>query len=133
MSHQMRYDVDQQVVWVTFTQKLTADKLLAATVEALKLAQEHGTYRFIYDVCICSMDDSMASIYEIPSRIQKLNPSPYNRIAVLYKQDLAVYEFIENVARNRALNIRKFEDIQDAHDWLAKSKPHFDSDEKSLS
>ena len=122
MSHQMRYDADQQVVWVVFAQQVTVDDLLAATTDALKLAQEHGTYRFIYDVCECSVDDSMASVYEIPSRIQELNPSPYNRIAVLYKDDVAIYEFIENVARNRGLNIRKFEDVEEAHRWLAKSK-----------
>ncbi len=122
MSHQMRYDADRQVVWVAFAQQVTVDDLLAATADALKLAQEHGTYRFIYDVRECSVEDSMASVYEIPSRIQELNPSPYNRIAVFYKDDVAIYEFIENVARNRGLNIRKFEDVEEAHQWLAKSK-----------
>ncbi len=83
-----------------------------------EFASKHGCDRVLLDYVQTHITDSILSIYENPSRMEKEGLTRAMRLAVCYEQDGQKHRFWETVFRNRGYMARAFKNEDDALQWL---------------
>jgi hypothetical protein len=92
-----------------------------AMEKAARLVESKGVVRVIYDIRRATGEASTTEIFDVSSSVA-LGPPATVRQAVVYSPDCLEPEevrFAENVAANRAIQMRLFTKIEDAMAWLA--------------
>jgi hypothetical protein len=121
MAHTVQFNSNNALVCVTHTGDLNAEEGLASTAKAIELATMHESYLFLFDMRQAKIDESVANVYTMPDKIWAMGASPKTRVTIVYTADHLIYEFLENVACNRGMTVKRFENMEEAIQWLLEA------------
>jgi hypothetical protein len=91
--------------------------------EAVRLAREKETDRYLFDDTELHINVSTVDIYELPKMILAAGISRTSRIAVVVSPEenrLDNYRFLETVCVNQGLHVKVFLSHDEAYQWLNK-------------
>jgi len=118
----MAYSVDYRqaagIVRIVLADDVSRQELEAARSESSGLLTEHGSHRLFVDASKEKQRQPILEDFEFTKRLREAY-GPKVRIAVLVDADDESYmRYVEDVARNRGVNMSLFIDKQAALDWL---------------
>ena len=113
-------DKKAEYVSLTFTGKVTRAEQEKGRAAAVRVLSAKGLGKLVVDATRIESEVSIADEFEFTSE-HKSSHGASVRIAVLYHRDeYERFHFIENVARNRGVNLKTFTDPNQANIWLIK-------------
>ena len=120
MKYTTQYDSDHGICTVSVTgkHKRPGDSVLLQQF-ARDFGKEHGCNRFLFDMTQAKIVGTTLDTLQagtVPADTDKKQES--QQIALVYARDLDEHKFLENVAVNRGYNVRIFDHIEKAMDWL---------------
>jgi hypothetical protein len=92
--------------------------------QAVRMAREHQTNRFLLDDTDFDTEASTLSIYDLPKLYAEAGFSRKDLIAVVISSldsGLDDYRFFETVCVNQGFRVKLFFTLVEAHRWLANS------------
>jgi hypothetical protein len=117
----LEFTDEGKTVKVAYRGAFSPDELRAATHEILAAMLERKTTRALLDCYEAHMDVPVINVYQLPDLYESRGITRHTRAAVILPKDkyrLDIYEFYEDVCRNRGYNVKLFEDRETAWDWL---------------
>jgi hypothetical protein len=108
-------------VLVAFTGQFSLDDVKRQGRETIRLMKEHRVTRVMVDCRNALAEVSLTDIYWLPAIYDQLGAPRFSRVAVVLpvnKYQLEAYHFFELRCRNTFYNIRLFETIDAAEEWL---------------
>lgn len=110
-----------QVLLLTYRGLLAPAESAGMTDQVLARVLETGVMRVMLDCSAAQMATPATDIYKLPDRYEAAGVPRSIRVAVIvphdnYKREL--FEFYEDVCRNRGYFVRLFEDSAAGWDWL---------------
>lgn len=95
------------------------DDSMALQKLARDLGNEHGCQRFLFDMTQADIISSTMGTFTTGTvPVDTDHTQVRQRIALVYSGDLSDPRFMENVAVNRGYQLRVFDRIDDAMEWL---------------
>jgi len=118
MKYSVNYQPDDGYVVFEILAKLVLEDLEAARAEIVSVLKETGCDRLLADASNVESKRSVLDDYQLTSAHAQYFP-PETRHAVLVSASEEEYmQFVENVARNRGIEMSVFIDREKALDWL---------------
>ena len=116
------FNEKDKILEVAFQGEFGADELRASTHEILAAMQEHKTMRVLLDCSDAHFDTPALNVYQLPDLYDSRGVSRHEaRAAVVKPRDgyrKEIFEFYEDVCRNRGFFVSLFEDAAAARIWL---------------
>jgi len=109
---------DKGYTLVMFERQVTVEIALEMMVELLDVANNQNSSRFLVDHRGVPVMASTIDTFELPGRLAKIGFAPEHRLAIVYSRNESDHKFLETVSQNRGLQIKAFEDINEAENWL---------------
>jgi SpoIIAA-like len=112
---------EKGLVLVAFTGQFSLDDVKRQGRETIRLMKEHRVTRVMVDCRNALAEVSLTDIYWLPAIYDQLGAPRFSRVAVVLpvnKYQLEAYHFFELRCRNTFYNIRLFETIDAAEEWL---------------
>ena len=119
MSYAVKLVYGAEYVLLEYSGRVTRDIQEAGRTEAIRALSDNGWCRLLADARWIDPAISVTDDFEFTAGHRSTHP-PLVRIAVLYHPDQSErFQFIENVAMNRGLNLKIFTDAAEAINWLS--------------
>lgn len=119
---------DDKVLKLTYSGVLSPEGSAGMTDKTLARVKETGVMRVLLDCSHAQMEIPVTDIYKLPDRYAASGVPRNIRVAVVLPKDkykLELFEFYEDVCRNRGYFVRLFDDDTQAWDWLREvTGPH---------
>lgn len=118
----IKYLPENQVVTIKTQGFIRYKELQGQFSEAVRIAQEANTNKFLFDDTELHIDVSTVDIYDIPKLLISAGVPRSSRIAVLISpQETGIqnYMFLETVCLNQGFNVKVFTSSEEAVLWLA--------------
>ena len=115
-----------QLLEVTFQGPHDAEQLRAATIEIVDALIEKDILRLILDCHDAHFNVPTINVYQLPELYAAKGLSRQVRAAVVKPHDgyhIEIFEFYEDVCRNRGYFVMLFDDVASARDWLRSEGP----------
>lgn len=117
----MHHAEDDQVLLMGYHGNITAEDLAEAHQHALGRMAERKIDKVMVDCSTARAEMPIMDVYKLPERYVAEDISRMIRIAMIlpkdgYKREL--YEFYEDVCRNRGFQVQLFGDGEAAWEWL---------------
>ncbi len=120
MEYTTEYDEISKIctVLVTGTHKRPEDAITLQQF-ARSFGEEHGCKRFLFDMRKAEIIGGTGEAFETGTVPDDKNYKQIEqKISLVYSENLADHKFMENVAVNRGYQLRVFEQIGKAIEWL---------------
>jgi hypothetical protein len=111
---------------VTYQGAFGAEELRATTLEIVDALLAKGMLRLLLDCHDAHFNVPTVAVYQLPELYDAKGLSRQVRAAVVKPQDgyhLEIFEFYEDVCRNRGYFVQLFDDIAEARQWLHEEGP----------
>jgi len=111
---------------VTYTGIFAAEELRATTVQIVDLLIEKDIQRLVLDCHDAHFNVPTVAFYQLPELYEAKGLSRQVRAAVVKPQDgyhLEIFQFYEDVCRNRGYFVMLFDDAPSARAWLNTEGP----------
>ena|SRR5690242_9685600 len=115
-----------QLLVVTYRGRFEAAELRETTVQIIDALLEKGMLRLVLDCHDAHFDAPTVAVYQLPELYDAKGVSRQVRAAVVKPHDgyhLELFEFYEDVCRNRGYFVKLFDDAAAARAWLASEGP----------
>jgi hypothetical protein len=112
------YLPDRGYTLITVEGQVTPELAIEMMVEMLDIAAKHESSKFLVDLRGTTLLSATIDTFELPGRLAKVGFAPEHRLAIVYSSDESDHRFLETVSRNRGLQIKVFEDFDEAENWL---------------
>jgi hypothetical protein len=118
---------DGKVLLLTYRGLLSPAESAGMTRQTLERILETGVTRVMLDCSAAQMEIPVTDIYKLPDRYEAAGVPRSIRVAVVvphdnYKREL--FEFYEDVCRNRGYFVKLFENHGAAWEWLRLENSH---------
>lgn len=126
MAYTVTYNPGLGVIETTAQGKLTLREAKEIIFEIAKTAREQNCFLCLSDYREATMDMSTLQIHEIPDVLASivsslgLRPGQFKR-AIIVEKSFEDFYFFETVTLNAGQNIKLFQDIDEAKNWLLPS------------
>jgi hypothetical protein len=117
---------DDQLLEVAYQGAFGAEDLRAATVEIVDVLLKKGMLRLLLDCHDAHFNVPTVAVYQLPELYDAKGLSRQVRAAVVRPQDgyhVEIFEFYEDVCRNRGYFVMLFDDADTARQWLREEGP----------
>jgi hypothetical protein len=114
----IQYLPDRGYTIATFKKQVTPELALELMVELLDVANKQKCSRFLVDLRGVPVMASTIDTFELPGRLTKVGFAPEHRLAIVYSNNESDHKFLETVSQNRGLQIKAFDDLNEAENWL---------------
>lgn len=124
MSWSMEFTDEGRILRVLIAGQLSLAEVAQMNKETVTLAAESQATRILLDCSAARLDVPVIDVYKLPDFYAAHGISRQVHAAVLMPKDAyrrEVYEFYEDVCRNRGYFVRLFEDEAEAWEWLRES------------
>lgn len=111
---------------VVFQGTFQAEELRECTLAIVDAAIQSGTLRILLDCHDTHFNVPTVAVYQLPELYAAKGLSRQVRAAVVTPQDgyhLEIFEFYEDVCRNRGYFVALFPDAAAAREWLSSDDP----------
>jgi hypothetical protein len=115
-----------QLLEVTFQGTSDAEQLRAATFEIVDTLLSQGILRLVLNCHDAHFNVPTVNVYQLPELYDAKGLSRQVRAAVVKPHDgyhLEIFEFYEDVCRNRGYFVMLFDDADSARQWLREEAP----------
>jgi hypothetical protein len=119
----IEYLPQYQVVIIKTHGDILYNELQGQFEEAVRMAQEADTDRFLFDDTDLHINVSTVDIYDIPKLLISAGVSRASRIAVVISpKDTGIenYRFLETVCQNQGFTVKVYTSLSRAYDWLTE-------------
>jgi hypothetical protein len=116
-----RHAEANQVLVVGYHGKITAEELEEANQHAMGQLMERKVDKVMVDCSAARAEMPILDVYKLPDLYVAEDMSRMIRVALILPMDgyrREVYEFYEDVCRNRGFQVRLFDDGDTAWEWL---------------
>jgi hypothetical protein len=121
MGVSVHYVAELNLVESVFDVSYTKQDIIDSTMEAIKLAAENGTDRYLVDCTKLARSRSIIDIYSIGELYNDLDIKRGSKQAVILSSNKEIEKntrFYETATRNRGYDVRIFNDHAEAVAWL---------------
>lgn len=125
MNWQTSYQVETQLIELTYSGSVNQIELALSAQATLKLAQEHGSNRVMTDCTAMHGGHSLADLYFLSDWLITMKAHRLKE-AVIMPTEAACSElarFWETTCINRGLRVRVFDKREAAESWLLEAPP----------
>jgi hypothetical protein len=126
MSHDVRIIAASEFLQTTIEGKVALESSEQILRQIAAACIEHDQHHVLIDARkVPEGSLSVIDLYELGSNLQRFGFGPTHRIALAYQGQGASSDrakFLELVAVNRGANLRVFDKIEDAWDWLSEEE-----------
>jgi hypothetical protein len=123
MPYSIRHDADRRIVRISLTSKFELTLAKAAARDAMEIASKHDCKALLMDFRETSLVDETAGIYAFVTSLPELGVKHDVIIACVSCQPDPGHRFLETSARNRGYDVKCFNDVPEAEEWLASKSP----------
>src|SRR5690242_12318202 len=122
----MEFTDDERILRVTYQGDLREDELRGGTHQIIAAMVQHKCQRALLDCLEARMEVPALNVYQLPDVYDASGIGRQVRAAVVlprdgYKREL--YEFYEDVCRNRGYFVKLFETMEEAWTWIRSENP----------
>lgn len=123
MAHTVFYNPDTKIIEAKVQGNLTETEANELIAEVIQIGRENKCLLCLSDYREAILNLSIFEIFEIPKKISKI-VAPYGvnaaklKRAIVVANNLKAYRFFETITLNSGQNIRLFQDIDKAKEWL---------------
>lgn len=118
MEWTIEYIVSEALLYVKTKGKLTKESANAMATEIVDAMEKHACQKQIVDHTDTEIKLTVVQFYERPEINEQIGMSHKWRIGVVFKElDENTY-FMETVFRNRGFNLRQFDSLEKAKQWI---------------
>jgi len=122
MLHTIVYD-PQGIILINFQGPLILAEVRQVMAEVGRLAREHQCFRLLSNTLEMELKLNMAEVYYLPGLFAELVSSLGLQVhkfrrAILVSPNNRMLQFFETVSRNRAQDVKLFQDAESARQWL---------------
>jgi hypothetical protein len=117
---------DGQLLEVVYKGILGAEDLRAATIEIVDMLIAKGIHRLLLDCHDSHFNVPTVAVYQLPELYDAKGLSRQVRAGVVKPHDgyhVEIFEFYEDVCRNRGYFAKLFDDADSARQWLREEGP----------
>ena len=125
MASEVKYNSKLQIIEIMHAGTLSVRNIEKTTSEAMALHKELGVNAVLIDTSNLKSVESLTSLYELPQQYDEGGASRAVRIALVMPETSAATEamkFYDNVCNNRGWEVRPFEKLGEAIEWLTANK-----------
>ena len=125
MPSDVKYNSKFQIIEITHTGTLTLRNIEKTTSEAMALHKELGVNAVLIDTSNLKSVESLTVLYDLPNQYDEGGVSRAVCIALVMPETSAATEamkFYDNVCNNRGWEVRPFERLGEAIEWLMANK-----------
>ena len=125
MPSDIKYNSESQIVEIMHSGILTVQNLEKSTAEAMAMHKELGVTAFLIDASNLESVENLMDVYDLPEQYDESGLSRAARIAVVMPETTAAREavqFYDNVCNNRGWEVRSFEKLGEANEWLTANE-----------
>ena len=118
MENYVKYDADLDFVTITLSGEVSTDDLVACRSEAITLLLANECTRLLVDATTEAPRRDILDDYQFTSEHASQFPRGTRHAVLVQAGERDYMEFVENVARNRGVEMRLFIDRDQALEWL---------------
>jgi hypothetical protein len=121
MSYKLTYLEEDGIVFTHYIPPTTPAELAEIVKANLELAAEKGALRFLGDCRELPNSEPIIDAYELATMLDRLGVDHRSREALVVTPDpthASSFDFYVTVTSNRGLQVRLFETIEEATEWL---------------
>ena len=125
MPSDVKYNSESQIIEVVHTGTVTPQNIVEVTSDAITLHKELGVNIFLIDASNLESVESVVDLYDLPDQYDDSGLSRAARIALVMPETTAAREaakFYDNVCNNRGWEVRSFEKLGEANEWLTANE-----------
>lgn len=127
MPYTITHNPDLHIIEIRYQGDLVLQELREMFSDAAQLVKKHECPFFLSNFLEVTMKLSTAEIYEIPNILSDTFTASGLSIhkikrALVVSKDLKEFGFFEIVTSNRGQNVKIFDNIAEAKEWLSKLK-----------
>jgi len=125
MAWNARYLPDEKIVLFGATGTMSSNDAAEQTKEAARLIKENETNFVLCDYSRVETEIPVVDLYSLPQLFLELGLSRSMKAAMVVPETGHRYEdyvFFENRSRNEGFNVKLFNDVQTAKEWLAQKE-----------
>jgi hypothetical protein len=117
----MQHVDGSQILVMGYQGKITAEELMEANQQAMGQLVGRNINKVLVDCSTARADMPILDVYKLPDLYVAEDMSRMIRVAMILPKDgykREIYEFYEDVCRNRGFQVRVFDDGDAAWKWL---------------
>ena len=125
MPSDVTYNSKLQIIEIMHSGTLTVQNIEKTTSEAMALHKELGVNAVLIDTSNLKSVESLTELYDLPRQYDEGGVSRAIRIALVMPETSAARDagnFYDNVCHNNGWEVRPFERLHEANEWLMASK-----------
>ena len=124
MPWSMEFTDEGRILKVLIQGRISSSEVAEITRESVAAAVKTQVTRIVLDCADAKMDVPILDVYKLPDLYSAQGLSRQVHAAVIMSREgyrREIYEFYEDVCRNRGYFVRLFEQEQDAWNWVRES------------
>jgi hypothetical protein len=125
MAWSMGYTDANRLLVMTYRDAVSFEELVEANRQALVRIMEQQITKVMVDCSACRAEMPIVDIYKLPDMYAASGVTHQMRVAMILPKDshrLDIYEFYEDICRNRGYFVKLFEAAEAAWTWLRSSE-----------
>lgn len=128
MDHTITYNSEKHIIETKVQGDLTEREADVLISEMAQLAMEKNCFLFITDYREATLNLSTIALHRVPQKVEEearlmgIHPSKFKR-AIVVSSHLKDFRFFETVTLNSGQNIKMFQDMNEALQWLCDNIP----------
>ena len=125
MPSDVTYNSKLQIIEIIHSGTLSVQNIEKTTFEAMALHKELGVNAVLIDTSNLKSVESLTELYDLPRQYDEGGVSRAIRIALVMPETSAARDamkFYDNVCHNNGWEVRPFERLSEANEWLVAGK-----------
>jgi hypothetical protein len=118
LPYTIEYLPDRGYTLTTVEGQATPELAIELMIETLSVAKKSKCQKFLVDLRGATVLSATIDTFELPGKVEALGFTAQHRLAIVYSTDESDLRFLELVSQNRGLQVKAFEDFDEAETWL---------------
>ncbi len=119
MNYTLEYLSDGGYVVVRMGGRIVVEAARECALQVFRLAAENSCKKILLDCGDAIADTGISDIHKFFSQLEAMGCDRRMNIAIAFRRQPEIYQYLETVARNRGFDFRGFPELADAEAWLS--------------
>lgn len=121
MGYQIEYLSEDDIVQVSVSGEFNFEGILNIATETVRELSKYGSHRVLQDQRDAKLELSTLEIFKLPRVARALGLANNTKIALVYRENLVDYQFVETTTVNQGYVLKIFSDLKAAKKWLIET------------
>ena len=118
MKYTVSYDKEKDSIMVVVEGELAMTLLQDMAAEVAQIIKQHNCSRVLNDLRNAKSTKRTIDIYNMPETVKRIGVTQICKRALVVGNKGSDFHFLETVFINQGHQVRMFEDMEDAKEWL---------------